>query len=152
MDFNKAAVMARDLMDFHGLINWHFKFDRSLTRLGCCHHMIKTISLGRHATLVNDEATVKNTILHEISHSLVGSQHGHDEVWRAKAKEIGCTGDRLGTIAIKAQPKAMIFCNSCSRVTNLYRVTKRYLYRLNDMWCVPCGREKSKGQLVLERV
>src|SRR5690606_4367091 len=32
---------------------------------------------------------------HEIAHALVGSRHGHDDVWRAKALAIGCSGSRL---------------------------------------------------------
>jgi hypothetical protein len=152
MDLNKAAMMARDAMNFHGLHDWHFKFDRSLTRLGYCQHRIKTISLGRHATEVNDEEKVRLTVIHEIAHALVGGQHGHDEVWRTKAIELGHSGERCGTIVIKATPKAVVMCRSCLYTWNLYRVSKMYLYNLNRMWCKTCGKEKSQGQLVLERV
>jgi hypothetical protein len=150
MDLRKAAGMTREFMNLHGLRDWNFKFDRSLTRLGRCLHSRKLISLGKHATLVNDEATVKNTILHEVAHSLVGPEHGHDEVWRAKAKEIGCTGDRVGHIAVKAPGKASILCKHCMYKWSIYRVTKRYLYDLNQMWHVSCGRI-SQGKLVLEK-
>lgn len=40
------------------------------------------------------EKEVTNTILHEIAHAIVGAKHGHDRVWRAKALEIGCDGQR----------------------------------------------------------
>ena len=33
---------------------------------------------------------VKNTLLHEIAHALVGPGHRHNRVWRQKAREIGC--------------------------------------------------------------
>lgn len=122
MNLHKAEFMATELMREHGLfdLRWSFKFDRSLTRLGYCQHRIKTISLSRHATLVNDEATVRNTCLHEIAHSLVGPQHGHDAVWRAKAKEIGCTGDRLGHIAVKAPYQYFLSCNDCGNLLRSY--------------------------------
>jgi len=32
---------------------------------------------------------VRDTLLHEIAHALVGTAHGHDEVWKAKCLEIG---------------------------------------------------------------
>ena len=50
-------------------------------------------SARRSPTLHSDDE-VLDTILHEIAHALVGPQHGHDAVWRAKAREIGCTGER----------------------------------------------------------
>lgn len=153
MYLHKAEEMANHLMYLYDLPEngWSFKFDRSLTRLGLCSHRTKTISLGKHATLVNNYDTVRNTILHEIAHALVGSQHGHDGVWRAKAIELGCTGERLGNIAVKAKGKAYIWCKHCMNKWNIYRLSKRYMYNLNKMWHKPCGRI-SQGQLVLEWV
>jgi SWI/SNF-related matrix-associated actin-dependent regulator 1 of chromatin subfamily A len=43
-----------------------------------------------------EEQQFKDTILHEIAHAIVGPHHGHDEVWRGKAVEIGCTGNVTG--------------------------------------------------------
>jgi hypothetical protein len=33
---------------------------------------------------------VKNSILHELAHVLVGKGHGHDEIWFRKALDLGC--------------------------------------------------------------
>jgi hypothetical protein len=153
MNLRKAEFIATELMRQHGLwdLRWSFKFDRSLTRLGLCSHRLKVISLGRHATLVNSEEQVQLTILHEIAHALVGGQHGHDEVWRAKAIELGHSGERCGNITVKAPGKASILCKHCMSTWNIYRITKNYLYNLNQMWHRSCGRI-SQGQLVLERV
>lgn len=123
MNLFSAEELAISLMTRHGLIwaNWKFKFDRSVKRLGLCKHKEKIISLGQHATLVNDETAVRNTILHEIAHALVGSWEGHGPVWKAKAKEIGCNGDRLGNIAIKAPYKYQLSCNDCGYIWHYYR-------------------------------
>jgi predicted SprT family Zn-dependent metalloprotease len=117
-------------MNQHGLREqlWSFQFDRSVSRLGLCSHRKKTISLGTHATLVNDELAVRNTILHEIAHALVGVNHNHDAVWKAKAREIGCTGERLGNIAIKASPKYRLKCLDCQVSWAYYRKPKRWLH------------------------
>jgi hypothetical protein len=32
---------------------------------------------------------IKNTILHEIAHAIVGENHGHRQVWQEKAIELG---------------------------------------------------------------
>lgn len=152
MDLKKAQTVALDLMKYHKLIGWSFQFDRSVTRLGICRHNRKIISLSIHATTVNSEEAVINTILHELAHALIDSSHGHDAVWRAKAIELGDDGERCGDIAVKAPAKHRIFCPSCNGTWNLYRLSKRYANRISFMWCKSCGKERSKGKLVLELV
>ena len=46
-----------------------------------------------------DDAEIEDTLLHEIAHALVGRRHHHDAVWRAKAREIGCTGQRCHSVS-----------------------------------------------------
>lgn len=152
MNLQRAQMMALDLMKFHRLAGWTFRFDRALTRLGLTHHGSKVFSLGRYATEVNSEEQVIGTICHEIAHILVGPHHGHDSVWRAKAIELGHDGKRCGNIVVKATPKAVVLCHSCNGTWNLYRVSKRYIYNINQMWCSKCGREKSMGKLAFEKV
>ena len=52
------------------------------------------IGLSAPLTAVHPDEEVRDTILHEIAHALVGPRHGHDEVWRAMALRIGCSGER----------------------------------------------------------
>ena len=96
MDLNRAEQLAISLMKQHGIyeLGWRFEFDRAKRRFGVCRYRNKTIGLSKYLTAINDEARIKNTILHEIAHALVGYKHGHDEVWRRKAIEIGCDGER----------------------------------------------------------
>ena len=99
MDETKAEKLARRLMDKHGLSHWEFRFDNAKRRAGCCWHVLKRISLSRNLIRIRSDDNIKNTILHEIAHALVGPGHGHDEVWRRKAIEIGCDGKRCYTDA-----------------------------------------------------
>jgi hypothetical protein len=69
MDLRKAQTMVTDMMKHHSLIGWSFKFDRAVNRLGMCSHSRRVIFLSTHATSVNSEAVVLNTILHEIAHA-----------------------------------------------------------------------------------
>ena len=94
MDLDRAARLARELMDGHGLTTWTFAFDRARVRAGACHFGDRRISLSRVLTAAHDEAQVRETVLHEIAHALVGPRHGHDAVWRARARAIGATGER----------------------------------------------------------
>jgi predicted SprT family Zn-dependent metalloprotease len=94
MDISSALALGRRLLREHGLEHWTITTDRAKTRAGVCRHASRTISLSSPLTRLHDEAEVRDTILHEIAHALVGSAHGHDDVWRSKAVSIGCSGER----------------------------------------------------------
>ena len=89
MEREDAQQMARELMNQHGLSEWSFRFDRARRRAGSCVHSRKEITLSGPLTTLYDAPTVRGVILHEIAHALVGSSHNHDEVWQAKARELG---------------------------------------------------------------
>nr|WP_269327818.1 SprT-like domain-containing protein [Kineosporia mesophila] len=86
--------MARDLLRQHGLDDWELGFDRAKRRAGCCHFDLKVISLSIPLTVLHPQDEVRDTVLHEIAHALVGPDHGHDDVWRAQAVEIGAAPER----------------------------------------------------------
>ncbi len=94
MEVTKALAMGRALLREHGLDGWQIVADRAKTRAGVCRYGRRQIGISAPLTTLHDEAEVRDTLLHEIAHALVGPQHGHDEVWRAKAVEIGSTGER----------------------------------------------------------
>lgn len=94
MEITPALSLGRRLLREHGLEHWTVTTDRAKTRAGVCRFAGRTISLSAPLTRLHDEAEVRDTILHEIAHALVGPAHGHDGVWRAKAMAIGCSGER----------------------------------------------------------
>ena len=94
MDLRAALVLARALAAEHGLHDWSVTLDRAKTRAGACRFAHRQISLSAPLTRLHTEAEVRDTILHEIAHAHVGPRHGHDEVWRATAVRIGCSGER----------------------------------------------------------
>ena len=95
MNPHQAHALAFKLMVDHGLQEkgWSFEFDQATRRFGRCYYRRKLITLSEPLVSLNDESRVRNTILHEIAHALTEGHH-HDEVWRAKAIEIGCDGKR----------------------------------------------------------
>lgn len=94
MDVQHALAMGRRLLREHGLDGWTVVADRAKTRAGVCRFATRRIGISAPLTALHDEAEVRDTLLHEIAHALVGPQHGHDEVWRATARRIGCSGER----------------------------------------------------------
>lgn len=128
MNLNNAMKLANELMTKHGLSDWRFQFDNALRRFGCCKHGRKIITLSAPITELNTEVEVKDTILHEIAHALVGIGHGHNNTWKRKAVEIGCTGDRCYNPREVSTPnsKYVAVCPKCNHAHKRHRrATKR---------------------------
>lgn len=126
MELQKAKQKANELIAEH-CPEFKFVFDNAKVRFGCCNYRKKEISLSRELTILNDESKVIDTILHEIAHAVVGKGHGHDYVWRAKALELGCDGNRCYESHEVATPKGKYLyeCSHCGRVVSRHRRIKR---------------------------
>lgn len=144
MKLTEAKQLAYALMLEHGLVSvgWRFKFDNAVIRLGLCKHSTKTISISKPITRLNDVAQVRNTLLHEIAHALVGRNHGHNATWRFKAISIGCNGQRCTNSVVSVDPKYKIVCAMCGTSWPCHRKPRR----LDVSWHKTCGRA-SQGKL-----
>ena len=111
-----AIDLATELMAFHGLVGWRIKLDHARRRAGQCDYTNKTISLSRLYVRHADIDHIRDTILHEIAHALVGRCHGHDAVWRQKALEIGCTAARCHSLSFARARWVMTCPNGCFSV------------------------------------
>ena len=89
MELDDARTLARTFMDAYGLDDWDFTFDHAKRRLGQTNFTEKRISLSKHFVQAGDWELVRNTVLHEIAHALVGERHGHDGVWKEQARALG---------------------------------------------------------------
>ena len=116
-ELTSISIMARELMAEHGLDRWSFQFDNATKRAGCCYYDKGIISLSQHFAMKAAKHEVRNTILHEIAHALVGRGHHHNAIWKAKAVEIGSTGERCHDIKFMP-PRYIMKCeNNCWKVT-----------------------------------
>lgn len=73
---------------------WTFGFDLAPSRAGVCRYNERRIDLSVSYCLTATRSEIEDTILHEIAHAIVGPRHNHNAVWKAKAREIGCAGER----------------------------------------------------------
>ncbi|VGO14923.1 hypothetical protein PDESU_03493 [Pontiella desulfatans] len=123
--------LALELMAQHGLKGWRFKFDHSTRRAGSCHFREKLITLAFDLARNGTDEDIRDTILHEIAHALVGRKHNHDATWKAKAKEIGGSGERTHRLQF-APPRWNVTCeNRCWTHTAQQRNPK--------LICSTCG-------------
>jgi predicted SprT family Zn-dependent metalloprotease len=120
---------AISLMDEHGLYEqgWRFQFSNHKTIVGQCDHQKKVIKYSQHFLMKTGEDSITDTLLHEIAHALVGVGHNHDQVWRNKARQIGCSAER--TCGPEAQTTAKhnfyMECPSCFKRWYRYRMKRR---------------------------
>ena len=95
----EVEELARRLLAEHQVAGrlgrgWTFGFDLAPSRAGVCRYGEKRIALSVSYCRRATRAEVEDTVRHEIAHAIVGPRHNHDAVWRAKAREIGCVGER----------------------------------------------------------
>lgn len=144
MDLSDAHSLGERLLAQHGLTaaGWRVVFDRAKRRAGVCRFGPKEISLSAPITRLHDEAEVRDTILHEIAHALVGHRHGHDATWRRAAREIGCSGSRCTSAdAPRVEPPWLGVC-AAGHTTGRHRRPERV------MTCAACSRRFDLTHLV----
>lgn len=136
----EAEHMALELMNKHGLTDWHFCWDRAKQRAGCCKHLRKMITLSVHYVNLNENRPydILDTILHEIAHALAGYGAGHGPKWQAVCRRIGARPVRCYDSSI-AMPdgRYVATCGSCGKTYYRHRRPRagwRY-------WCRTCGRD-----------
>lgn len=95
----------------------------------------KPLRISISAAAMEDDALFWDTIRHEYAHAVVyltrpGERHGHDEVWKAVCRKIGCTPK--GTVAANdelkqewaASAKYRVHCERCGADTYYHRAGK----------------------------
>jgi superfamily II DNA or RNA helicase len=152
MNRKDAADLLRRKMNEHGLTDWSVRLNQNAESrfLGLCSYKDKCIILSAHHIDIHPDPDVTNTILHEIAHALVGPGHAHDDVWSAKAREIGCD-NTLPCSNLSLSPEIIDAIRSGADVEvtfdeHLIRTPKYTVTRLQDK-CDVCGKvAKTKSE------
>lgn len=107
-----------------------------------------------NGNLLTEEARFWDTVRHEYAHAVVylrhpGQRHGHDAVWRAACREVGCSPNRLaqqtaeGLAALEGQAKYRVHCHICGRDSYYLRAGKVVKLLLRgkgrQLHCTFCG-------------
>ena len=94
MELTRARAMTLGFISEHKLEGWGMKFDTAKVRFGYCNYRKKEIGLSRQLVELNTEEEVKNIILHEIAHAIIGPGNGHKRKWKMAAISVGCEPKR----------------------------------------------------------
>ncbi|HZZ28446.1 MAG TPA: SprT-like domain-containing protein [Pirellulales bacterium] len=135
MQLADAEKLAHELMRQHSLLpRWKFDFDRAVRRFGSCNERKRLITLSARLTELNSEYEVRDTILHEIAHALVGVRAKHGRKWRRMASIIGCNARSCYGDEVQQPP--MKFTGRCP--TCGYEVQRSRRRRIS---CGRCDRK-----------
>jgi len=130
---------ARGVMDAFGLTDWSFAFDDAKRRLGACHHSRQMITMSRHFVDRNRPSEIRDTLLHEVAHALVGHGRGHGPIWKAMARRVGCRPERCARAEMPAG-RWRAECPGCMRSFTRHQRPKK----MTGWYCRACGREKGR--------
>ena len=103
---------------------WRFGFETTANRAGVCRHRDKTIGMTVSYALRAPWHEIVDTLLHEIAHAIVGPKHKHNRVWKAKAREIGCTAERCTSLQ-HSVGGWLGRCSTCSSTWTRHRLTAK---------------------------
>lgn len=79
-----------------------------------------------NSALLTEDARFWDTVRHEYAHAVVylrdpGRRHGHDAVWKAVCRQVGCSPERLAAqteeseAALSRRAKYHVHCRICGR-------------------------------------
>jgi predicted SprT family Zn-dependent metalloprotease len=136
----EAEKLALQLIAQHGLKDWKFAFNRRKQSMGLCVYSRKTIELSIHfVERDNPWEEIRDTILHEIAHALVGPSHGHDKVWKRKCVQIGARPKACGE-ADMPEGKWNARCSGCGKAFHRHRKPMKE----KGWFCRDCGPEQGR--------
>lgn len=137
---------------------------RMVKRLGCFRYPrnaeVKTPpQVTVSALILTEEELFRDTVRHEYAHAVVwlrhpGEDHGHDDVWKAVCREVGCTP--RSTAALTPEQKALresrakylVRCETCGRESFYLRrgrvIDLLLQGRGNRIRCTACGGNRFK--------
>jgi hypothetical protein len=147
MDRQQAYKLAKDELAKYDLKDWGVRLttDPYAGFLGLCMHRDKVIILSAHHIDMHSDAELINTIRHEVAHAIVGANHGHDDIWAQKAKDIGCDNTLpcshldLPERVIDAIRSGQMVEITVEEETHVIRKPKFTITRLQDK-CPDCGK------------
>ncbi len=145
------------------LQDWHFGWDKTSRRLGCCKMQQRRISLSRYyaeAYATRDPGQLWRTLLHELAHALAWVHHkatGHGPVWKRYCTALGIDGEKASVRGIEfdAPRSAARFTLCHSETGEIFRTYSRRptlrAARLRSCY-IPGRKAETLGKLTIRPI
>lgn len=142
-----ARRTALEEMTRHHLLGqgWTFVWCNTRTRYGQTRYGGRTIELSRYMTAGRTQVSVRDTILHEIAHALVGPGHGHGSEWKAVCRRIGADPTRVRD-DITVRGRYVAVCPACAHTYDAHRMGKNM--RKGHTACGVCKGDIAHRRLI----
>jgi hypothetical protein len=127
------------------IFGWTFGINSNKARLGVCRYDVKRIEVSIYH-LANPDASITDTILHEIAHVLTPGEH-HNWRWQQVARTIGANGQRCGVEPLAVKPNYIGTCAKCAKEIPRFRLKRTMM--ADTVHHTPCGPE---GKISWRRV
>ena len=156
------AYAAACLSHLH-LADWHFGWDKTSRRLGCCKMQQRRISLSRYfaeAYAARNPEQVWRTLLHELAHALAWVHHratGHGPVWRRYCTALCIAGERACTRGIefdapRTAPRYTLCHSETGEIFRTYtRKPRLTAARLSHCY-IPGRKNETLGKLTVRSI
>ena len=135
MNIREAESLVYKYMAKHDLPDeWLFRWQNKKGALGTCSYNNKEIRLSKWYVELNDEAEVRDTILHEIAHALSYERHGskgigHGRLWKSICREIGAIPRACSKGKLNKPQNHYKYVDTCCGVTyRMHRLRKNTKY------------------------
>ena len=143
-EVKRLNFTSKNWLDQNGLVDWNIRLNQNPAApfLGMCSYKDKTIILNAHHVDQHPEVEIINTIKHEVAHALTPG-HSHDEVWKAKATEIGCDNTSpCATFSLSASVIDAIRSGAEVEIIVDTKQVREYSYRITRLQdkCETCGK------------
>lgn len=90
-DFKRSKDVERfayRLLKENGLTAWRVGFNHNV-RFGVCKHDEKAIFISLVGMQYSTPEAIRDTVIHEVAHAVVGPGNGHNAKWVRAAKKLG---------------------------------------------------------------
>jgi len=131
LKLQRIKNLTKNTLDKYDKYLWDVKFNRSTAFGGICDHNKLNIEISWLSVLANNQKANLEIINHEVAHAIVGYYEHHNDVWKTKAIELGCSGERLLQAGNQWNSKFVDWCFDCNTLV---------LNSFKENFC-SCGKE-----------